>query len=466
MTRVRIRLDVPDSLLNVSRWVIDALLYPLGFEAVWLDSGEHDADIHYGGNDADKSARVVFGFAANAAEVYSRRCAVDLTDVTWADWGGERWPVLFRSDRGEPDLVASAWYLLCGWQEMTTQARDDKGRFRYEDSLQSKLSIPLVPAVDGYREQVKQMLIDAGFQVRQRRWGDASWVVCPTVDVDYLKKWRPGMVYREVVQNLALGRRDDPLHGRLKRARQFASQFVRRGDLYRDSLRRIIEVIGASDGTATIFLKAGAHGPHDVAYPLDGGFVCRLVTSCREAGFEIGLHPSYFASQHPDYMRRERILLTDVVGETIRSVRQHYLRYSIPTTLRLHAESGFEIDSTLGFAEHEGFRRCTCVPYRLFDPYADKATGVWEMPLTVMDGTLFNRRHLGADGAVGATSQVMDLCERFGGCAVLLWHNVLWDEMDAPGWAQHFERTVTEARHRGVGISALGSALDAWRQSL
>ncbi len=466
MTRVRVRLNVPDSLLNVSRWAIETLLYPLGLEAIWIDPGEPEADIHYGRHDNEKKARVILDYSAQSAEIYSRRRAVDLADVTWAQWDGERWPVLFLSGSGEPDLIAGTWYLLSGWQELTTTSRDEKGRFRYTDSLQSKLSFPLAPIVDVYRERLKQTLIEEGFHVRQRRWGETSWALCPTIDVDYLRKWRPGMVYREVVQNLVLGQRDRSRGHRLSRAREFASQFFGSRDIYRESLNQIIQVIRTATGTATVFLKAGAHGAHDVAYSLDGAFVRRLVESCQRSGFEIGLHPSYFASQHPSYMARERQLLTEVVGERIRSVRQHYLRYSIPATLRLHEENGLEIDSTLGFAEHEGFRRSTCVPFRLFDPYADRATSVWEMPLTVMDGTLFNRRDLDVDGAVDATAHVMDLCERFGGCAVLLWHNVLWDEMDAPGWAQHFEATISEARRRDVRISALGGALESWRQSL
>ncbi len=466
MTRVRIRLDVPDAIIQVSRWALKTLLYPLGAQAVWVDSDVRDADIHYGRGVSGSKARVLADYSPHAADVYSRRIAVDRAEVTWVEWDGERWPALFQSESGEPDLVASTWYLLSGWQELTSTARDEKGRFRYADSLQSQLSFPLIPAVDAYRERLAQMLIHAGVELRRRRWGSASWTVCPTVDVDYLRKWRPGMIYREVVENLVLGRRDRSAGSRLKRAREFASQLLGQGDVYRDSLRRIVDVISAAHGAGTIFLKAGAHGPHDVAYSLRDNFVRSFLNLCSDAGFEIGLHPSYFASEHPGYMKRERDLLAEAVGNSIRCVRQHYLRYEFPTTLRLHEENGFEIDSTLGFAEHEGFRRGTCVPFKLFDPVADRETEVWEMPLTVMDGTLFNRRFLDADHAVAATERIMDLCKRFGGCAVLLWHNVLWDEMDASGWAEHFEGSIAAARRSGVDILPLGTALDTWRQSI
>ena len=465
MTRVRVSLEIPDSLVKISRWALESLLFPLGVRPAWVERGAASADICYGAESGGTRASITLPCAPQAADVHGRRLAVDASSVEWRDFEGDRSPVFFQDALGRPDLVAGTWFLLSGWQEITSRSRDEKGRFRFSDSLQAKLSFAGLPVVDAYREEVARTLERAGFRLHRRTWGNHEWTMCPTVDVDYLRKWRKGMVYREVVENLLLNRRDDSGSGRLRRARTFAADFLRPGDVYRESLVRMVAGIRSAGGTGTVFLKSGAHGPHDVAYSLNGRFVRRFVSEALESGFEVGLHPSYHASTHGGYMNTEAELLRRAVGTRVRSVRQHYLRYEHPITLRLQSDAGFEIDSTLGFAEHEGFRRGTCVPFRIFDVYADRTTSLWEMPLAVMDGALFNRRMLSPSEAVNATIRVMETCRRFRGSAVILWHSILWDDIDAPGWHTHFHETLASARDGNALMASLSSALDAWRGS-
>jgi hypothetical protein len=189
----------------------------------------------------------------------------------------------------------------------------------------------------------------------------------------------------------------------------------------------------------------------------------RFVAHALDAGFEFGLHPSFYAHTHGRYLAEEVVRLRDELGIRPRSVRQHYLRYDAMVTPGLHESAGFEIDSTLGFAETEGFRRGTCLPFRIFDRRRGDVTTTWEMPLAAMDGTLFNRRGLSVADAISTTRDLMDRCRSFGGCAVVLWHNVLWDELDAAGWGRHFVETLDYAVEQGALITDLSTALRSWR---
>jgi hypothetical protein len=182
----------------------------------------------------------------------------------------------------------------------------------------------------------------------------------------------------------------------------------------------------------------------------------------KASGFEIGLHPSFHAHNHPDYLLAERDRVAALTEEQPASVRQHYLRWTLPTTARLQAQAGFYIDSTLGFAEHEGFRHGTCHPFQLYDPYADTPLDLWEMPLALMESTLFNRRGLDPEDARTATEALLDACRRFGGVAVGLWHNTLWDELDYPGWGQHFLDTLDYAIGREALIASLRDTFEAF----
>lgn len=105
------------------------------------------------------------------------------------------------------------------------------------------------------------------------------------------------------------------------------------------------------------------------------------------------------------------------------------------------------------------------MPFRLFDLERNRVSQLWEMPLVAMDGALFNRRGYSVAEAIDATRRIMDRCRDFGGCAVLLWHNVLWDEMDAPGWGRHFLASLDYARSEGALISSLISALHNWQET-
>jgi hypothetical protein len=80
-----------------------------------------------------------------------------------------------------------------------------------------------------------------------------------------------------------------------------------------------------------------------------------------------------------------------------------------------------------------------------------------------MESTLFNRERLNGAGAREATRRIMEICRAFDGVFVGLWHNILWDESDAPGWGAHFTATLDEAAEQGARIDTLRGTLQAWR---
>lgn len=447
-----------------ARYALRMLLFPLGIDPRWVSRAELPPEgLLYGTASGDTAAGgplVLAGDpAAPAFFAQARPLAVER--VGWTEWEGERWPVPFGA--AAPDLVASTFFWLAGWQEHTVAARDAHGRFPFEASLQARLGTAVRPAVDAYRELLAARLAAHGVATRRRTWAGHAWACCPTHDIDYLRKWRPGIIYREAVHYFLQNRRGVGPGARLRRLGAALRDGLRPGDPCRTAFVRMQAEAEARGGTATYFLKTAARDPHDVPYRLDDPFLQERLRALRAAGFEVGLHPSYAAHTDADYLAEERDRLARLTGEPPTSVRQHYLRYALPETPRLHEALGFRIDSTLGFAEQEGFRHATCLPFQLYDLARNAPLDLWEMPLAVMESALFNRRGLDAAGARAATEAVLHACRRFGGAAVLLWHNTLWDELDYPGWGRHFLDTLDTARAGGAHISALRPALDAWR---
>ncbi|MFQ5570879.1 MAG: polysaccharide deacetylase family protein [Rhodothermales bacterium] len=439
------------------------LLLPLGIDPTWVAREDLTGrSLYYGPRPGDLGEDILrFRLHPGTLSYFERRTAYQEEWVRWRRWDGEQWPILFGNDR-EDDLIASAFFWLSGWQEHTLPERDRHGRFPHQASLQARLGMTSRPSVDAYRDILAAKLIARGIPLHRRTWGDAIWALCPTHDIDYLRKWRKGMVYREIVEYLGLNRRHVSLRERFGRFGRFVRDWLRPGDVYRYAFERMQKEVSARQGTATYFFKTAAHGPNDVFYNPEDAYLGQRIGRLEESGYEIGLHPSYHAHTHKEYLVEERDRLDGLLTQTPISVRQHFLRYESPATPRIQREAGFWIDSSLGFSEHEGFRHATCLPFLRFDTGANEPLNLWEMPLAVMESFLFNRRELTPEEARQATLDIMRTCRRFGGVAVMLWHNVLWDELDHPGWGQHFIDTLDAALDQGGKILSLKDALGLW----
>lgn len=473
--KVACRVNVPETLAEKARYALGALLIPLGLEPLWSESAE--VRIVYGddgsgstpgpaGGEADLAAvnsKVVrLPCAPAAIRYFAERTPYDASAVKSFEFEGTQWPALFVTESGRPDVVASTFLFLSGWHEAVSDIRDDHGRVPYEATLPGLIDEADRPIVDAYRTFLAKQLVAAGVECRQRSWDGCEWLLAPTHDVDYMRKWRPGIVYRELVENLIFNRRNTSRSGRWNRIAAVGKQFAA-GDPYRSAFVRMIDEVAQRGGSATYFMKAGAGDPHDVPYALSERFISERIADLCERGFELALHPSYRAADEPDRLRHERDLLAAATSTDLVSVRHHYLRYDPARTPRMHSDLGIKIDSTLGFSDRVGFRRGTCLPHLLYDLVDDTALDVWEMPLTIMESALFNRQGLDAEEAAARTNDLIAACRHFRGACVGLWHNTLWDEIDCAGWGDHFIQTLETATREGALISSIRDALRRWR---
>ena len=449
-TSIACYIEAPNAFVPKARWALEALLGPLGLAPIWVArDGLAEGGIYYGPAVAhlpERTVAIPLHPATTAffdgGERYDPNAVAELT------WDGDRWPVLFpQAEAATPDLIASAFYWLSGWQEVTTTERDVHGRFPYHASLQAALGCVLRPVVDVYRNVLAERLGAEGVPIRRWTWQGQTWAVVMTHDIDLLRKRRLGTLARSL-------RRQDGRRGAALRQAAFAP------DPRRASIGRLAAVERVRGVGATYFFKTAARGSWDVPYAHDSPTLQRIVAGLESEAFEIGLHPSYFGHDHARHLAEERDRLTRLTRTPPVSIRQHFLRYD-PTTPRLQSAAGFSIDSTLGFSHHEGFRRGTCLPFRLFDVRANAPLDLWEVPLVAMDTTLFMHRRLSSDRAEAIIADLFAVCRRVGGCCTLLWHNTVYDEVDYPGQSAVFERTLDTALTRGAAVISVRQAIDA-----
>ena len=472
-TPVPVRIAVPEAARAAVAYALAELLRGLGLEAV--DAGAERARIVVGGDQARAGADALHLAAApeRLAALLASRGPLAADAGGWVEADGVGVPAPLAAASGEADVAGSAFLWLARYAEHARGApRDAHGRATFAASWQAAHGLAAVPVVDVLREALAARLRDhpatSGLPIAHPTYGAASdgsgaaaWALCPTCDIDALRKWRAGIVRRDVLR--AAHERRPGLAGAAA-AGWIASHLARRDPML-VGIDRVAAAAERVGGTATFFVKAAAPTVYDTPYRLASSAFRRV--RARIAAHEIGLHPSYASVSSVERLLVERARLERAVssatGRPVTSVRQHYLRHDGPPTLRAHADAGFALDATLGWAEHEGFRCATTHPHRLFDLDANAATGVWELPLALMDATFAGYRALPPEAIAASTAILLAAAQRYRGVVVGLWHNTVGDEADAPGAAAHLDATLDAAAGQGARIGGVEAVLAAYR---
>jgi hypothetical protein len=486
---VHIVLDCEDCFKKKASYTFETFSQILGLPFRFVDSSEvssSDIVIWYGREIPKSSGRILFIHASlEAQSLFRQRLQLDTSKVKKVRFYGEDSLALFYDEEfgregaslvsGDEkwriihvDIVASTFHFLSCWQEVTSTQRDQHERFPASASLQYHHDLLYTPIVDQYAQLIRGELerLAGGPMPQIRRFEGKDFAVCMTHDVDYIRKWSLGIIYRELVQYLLLGKGGKELGNRLKRARAFFQAISTRDDPYRLSLEKMFTVEKAAGIHATYYLKTGATSRHDVSYRINDGYGRNLVTSLETAGHEIGLHPSYNSFTGSKKIGVEKARLDSVVGAKAKGVRQHFLRFKIPETWRAQAELGFEHDATLGFPGHEGFRAATCHPFRPYDSEKDEVIGIWEVPLLAMDGTFQSYRDKSAEESLEIIKELILTVKKYCGVGVLLFHNTCYDQLYFPGWGRVFESSLEFALAEGAFVGSTSEILNSYLRTL
>ena len=191
------------------------------------------------------------------------------------------------------------------------------------------------------------------------------------------------------------------------------------------------------------YFMAATPAPYDGGYDLGHPALRRSIAQLQALGCEIGIHPGYHTLHDPQRLQQELQRFQAQLGIQPQGGRQHYLRFAAPATWRAWQAAGLQYDSTLGFADHEGFRCGTCHPYPVYDSLADQPLALQERPLIVMDSTLIDYRALQPSQALPLTLNLARRCAEVEGDFILLWHNTLFDPAQQ-AWSEFYAALLAE----------------------
>jgi len=317
-------------------------------------------------------------------------------------------------------------------EEYAPLSLDKHGRMPSSASVHGP---PFVPAVS-------QFLVRRGMKIEYPNGG--QYALCLTHDIDFLNYWSYFRLTRE------LGRSE-----MLRRVMNYASRQVS-GVWNFEDIGAIEDRFGSE---STFFIMSVDFVNDDFNY-LTEDIVSDF--SCLSASrWEIGLHGSRSACSDVSGIASEKRSLERTFGRSIDGYRNHFLKFVIPDSWRYLHENEFKYDSTLGYADSIGFRNGMCHPFQPYDLNTRSTIRVLEIPLTIMDQTLFDYMKYDFDTAWKAVESVIKTVKENTGVLTLLWHNTYMKGK----YGDFYRRILKKGMSENAWMTTAGNVARWWSKN-
>lgn len=341
-------------------------------------------------------------------------------------YGNEELIVDTSSIRVGVDIFASAFFMLTRWEEYVNKERDLHNRFSASTSLAYKNNFLYRPIVNEYLELLWNILIYLGYD-KPRKKMEFQLIVTHDVDSVYLwKNWRH-VLYVSCAD--IIKRRNLILAGsRINEYRQIIAG--KKKDPF-DTFNWLMDLSEQNNIKSHFYFMSGGTPEYECNYDIFNSKVLKLATDIIKRGHIVGFHPSYYSYNDYKKWKMEKKKLEEAIGQTVVEGRQHYLRMAIPYTWSIWDDNNMKIDSTCGYADHEGFRCGTGNEFRVFDCLTRKMLLVRERPLLYMDDNrLYGERITNTDECINRIIDIIGKSKKYKMSCTILFHNSVFDIRD------------------------------------
>lgn len=179
-----------------------------------------------------------------------------------------------------------------------------------------------------------------------------------------------------------------------------------------------------------------------------------------DEGWEVGLHGGHEAYNNPAEIKSKKQKLEKVLRKKVVGYRNHYLRFKTPDTWELLAEAGFKYDSTFGYHDCVGFRNGMCHPFIPYNLNTGKEIDILEIPLCVMDTTLFDHMHLDFKQAWAVVEKLILTVEHYKGILTILWHNTYMQG----DYLDFYKKILQFSAQRGAWMTSGDQVYNWWKE--
>ncbi len=347
-----------------------------------------------------------------------------------------------RTIKTNIDMISDIFFMLTRYEEVVNAGvkKDRHSRFPAVESLAYKNNFLHRPVVNEHIALLGTWIesLSSGYK-RPNPWGRKAFAVCLSHDVDsILKNQNLFAAFKHTIAILLKYRKP-------KNAVQYLkSYFQNRRDHTKDpywTFNYLINTEKAYQFNSSFYFLALENSDPDWRYNINDSKVRVLIEELDACGCEIGYHGSLVSYNNERVMGLERHRVDAVVLRKPYGCRQHYLKFRVPFTWRYQQRSGLLYDTTLSFADHEGFRCGMCLPFKPYDLLDDHVLDLWEIPLIIMEGTLEYYRKLSPEDGLKKIVSMIETVKKHHGVFTILWHNSSFD-YDWEEWKPVYEKMM------------------------
>lgn len=331
------------------------------------------------------------------------------------------------------------WNLFTKKEEYNPSMLDKHQRFSYHFSEHKNVLDP----------EVSKFLVENGFEFF---WpDDKKFAVCLTHDIDNIY---PSWKYRYFT-SLKLG-----LKFRFKEA---LNRFLKEENPYWN-FRETVDLERKYDARSSFYIITANKDIR--GYPYDAIDLKDELRYLVDNGCEVGLHGGYYSYANVKAMKKEKRELERILGKEVIGYRNHYLRFKVPDTWELLGKAGFKYDTTFTYADMVGFRNGMCHPFKPFNLNVNKEIDILEIPLTIMDGTLFSYMKLSFNEAWEICKKLIDTIEKYNGVLTVLWHNTSFDDIFYKDWGKLYEKILRYCYEKNAWMTSSEEIYNWWSKPI
>jgi len=143
---------------------------------------------------------------------------------------------------------------------------------------------------------------------------------------------------------------------------------------------------------------------------------------------ELGIHGSAYEHANRSWWTEKAQRFRQLFGCDALGTRNHYLSLSVPNSWLAQANAGLVYDSTFGAPARLDPPGGYCYPFAVPGVKASDGGDFIQLPMSIMDTTLFRYLKLDHDAAMDRSLKLLNQIREVGGLATLLWHNNFFNE--------------------------------------
>ncbi|MCX7861855.1 MAG: hypothetical protein N2449_02540 [Bacteroidales bacterium] len=310
------------------------------------------------------------------------------------------------------DLFAATFYLLSRYEEYLPNNTDKHQRFSYINSIAYKHNFLQLPIINIWAEAFCKQIHNS-LSITNHKTNKLN--IIPTFDIDNFFAFKGKPFLRSLLGTLHAiqHKRFDLLSLRL------AYIFGKISDPY-DTYSYIKLTCDKYTLTPIFFILSGKTSSFDTnLHPTHHLFI--KTTKQLGEWATIGLHLSYYSLEKKT-AAVEKQSLENILQKNITHNRFHFLRFNLPDSYVELIKYGITADFSMGYADIDGFRASTCVPFQFYNLKEETITPLTIYPFAFMDKVILKLSN--NESLLQQTiEKYISLYSQFNGTFVLLWHN-------------------------------------------